>query len=217
MGRRVLRLEGGAAFGLGDHPTTQGAVEFLEKVLGGGESVLDYGTGSGVLAICAKCLGASRVVGVDVDDEAVASAERSWRETLEASEASGGLFFRSPEDFAEAEDFAAWLVQEHGQFQVVVANILRRPLVGLAKALACSCAPGGRLALTGLRADLGDGEAVREAFSDAFEDFVDVDLPGGWLLIEASKRPLERMATKATPKRGRFHGDQGVSACSCCH
>ena len=167
MGRRVLRLEGGAAFGLGDHPTTQGAVEFLERALRGAESVLDYGTGSGVLAICAKCLGASRVVAVDVDEDCVASAERSWR----ATGLEGGSFYRSPEGFAEAKDFALRLVKEHLEpleplnehgngFDVVVANILRRPLVGLAPALACSSAPGGRLALTGLRADLGDSEAV---------------------------------------------------------
>ncbi|CAK9106094.1 Ribosomal protein L11 methyltransferase (L11 Mtase) [Durusdinium trenchii] len=190
-GRRVLRLEGGAAFGLGDHPTTQGAVEFLEKVLSKHmtkadrvDRVLDYGTGSGVLAICAVHLGASTVVGVDVDEGSIDSAKRSCVSSLGAEKI---VFLSSPEDFAVAEEFAAHLVQDYGPFQVVVANILRRPLVGLAPALARSCENGGRLALTGLRVDLGDGEAVRQAFSPAFHSFVNVDLPGGWLLVEAER------------------------------
>eukprot|EP00434_Breviolum_minutum_P031034 symbB.v1.2.027451.t2/scaffold2817.1/size69569/6 len=186
-GRRVLRLEGGAAFGLGDHPTTQGAVEFLEKVLvaGTNANVLDYGTGSGILAICAAELGASTVVGVDVDEGSVESAKRSSTSSLGVKKSV--VFRCSPEDFAAAEEFASGLVKQFGPFTVVVANILRRPLVGLAPALACSCDAGARLALTGLRRDLKDGEAVREAFSPAFHNFVDIDLPGGWLLVEAER------------------------------
>lgn len=191
-GRLVLRLEGGAAFGLGDHPTTQGAVDFLERVLADGAreanaKVLDYGTGSGVLAICAAQFGAE-AVGVDVDADAVASAKRSWEASMPKEDRH--VEFRvSPQSFDEAEDFAQSLVQEFGSFDVVVANILRRPLVALAPALAAAAAPGARLALTGLRGELGDGTAVRQAFSESFDSFREVPLRDGWLLVEAERLP----------------------------
>eukprot|EP00927_Polykrikos_kofoidii_P056433 TRINITY_DN50547_c0_g1_i1.p1 TRINITY_DN50547_c0_g1~~TRINITY_DN50547_c0_g1_i1.p1 ORF type:complete len:284 (-),score=59.18 TRINITY_DN50547_c0_g1_i1:374-1225(-) len=82
-GRIVVRLEGGSGFGLGDHPTTRGAAALLEEAVPtrlntwGYCTVLDYGTGSGILAICAAFLGARQAVGVDVDVEAVAAAQRS--------------------------------------------------------------------------------------------------------------------------------------------
>ncbi|CAJ1414174.1 unnamed protein product [Effrenium voratum] len=190
--RVVLRLEGGAAFGLGDHPTTQGAVAFLEKVMTGGETVLDYGAGSGVLAICAAHLGASEVIGVDVDKGSVDSASRSCLSSLGIE--APVSFLCGPESFDEAEELCARLAQEKGPFDVVVANILRRPLIGLAPALARACATSGQLALTGLR--VGEGDAVRQAFSLYFSSFEETQLPGGWLLVTAEKGPA------FTPFRG---------------
>ncbi|CAE8640862.1 unnamed protein product [Polarella glacialis] len=194
-GRLVLRLEGGAAFGLGDHPTTQGAVEFLERRFGDdardgrtGRRVLDYGTGSGVLAICAAHLGAAIAVGVDVEAPSVASAARSCQMSLLPSTSRARLEFRlSPEDFSAAPGFAAALAQELGPFDMVVANILRRPLVALAPALAAAAAPGAVLALTGLRSDLGDYETICQAFGSHFEAFRERPLAGGWLLVEARR------------------------------
>lgn len=191
-GRSVLRLEGGAAFGLGDHPTTQGAAAFLERVVptaaGGAEGcrVLDYGTGSGVLAICSAMLGASLAVGVDADLQSVESARRSG--LLNSNIVHRVDFRLGPTDFDDACAFASSLAQDAGAFDVVVANILRRPLIALAPALAAAARPGAALALTGLRGDLGDALAVREAYDFAFEAFEEVPLEGGWLLVEAQRR-----------------------------
>jgi len=191
-GRVVLRLEGGAAFGLGDHPTTQGAAAFLEREFANegskGARVLDYGTGSGVLALCSVYLGASKAVGVDVDADSVASARRSAALNLIQEQPLPVIFSVGPQDFAEAEEAAAKLAEVSGSFGVVVANILRRPLVGLAPALAAAAQPGARLALTGLRVELGDGDVIRAAYGEAFEDFVDVPLDGGWLLVSARRK-----------------------------
>eukprot|EP00933_Yihiella_yeosuensis_P005227 TRINITY_DN109702_c0_g1_i1.p1 TRINITY_DN109702_c0_g1~~TRINITY_DN109702_c0_g1_i1.p1 ORF type:complete len:470 (+),score=72.52 TRINITY_DN109702_c0_g1_i1:121-1530(+) len=205
-GRLILRLEGGAAFGLGDHPTTQGAVEFLERQLSAksassnscGPKILDYGTGSGVLALCSVNMGASVAIGVDVDAPSVQSALRSGKLTAPSaidrtSSADGPMlwFTESPEDFSATPAFTTSLADDFGPFDVVVANILRRPLVALAPALAAAAAPGAAIALTGLRSDLGDFSAIVDAYSMFFEDLNEVPLSGGWLLIEGQRRREE--------------------------
>eukprot|EP00929_Paragymnodinium_shiwhaense_P060154 TRINITY_DN30072_c0_g1_i3.p1 TRINITY_DN30072_c0_g1~~TRINITY_DN30072_c0_g1_i3.p1 ORF type:complete len:318 (-),score=66.74 TRINITY_DN30072_c0_g1_i3:41-994(-) len=194
-GRTILQLEGGAAFGLGDHPTTQAACRFLEHVVpelrsaGASCRTLDYGSGSGVLAMCAASLGSTAVVGVDVDCPSVASAKRSLRLNVDSWPVE---FDRSPMDAGEASNYVREMVQRDGSdhFDVVVANILRRPLVELELALATAAAPGAWLGLTGLRKDLGDLEAIREAYCTStghFEALDAEDLEGGWLFIKARR------------------------------
>ncbi|CAJ1452361.1 unnamed protein product [Effrenium voratum] len=174
--RVVLRLEGGAAFGLGDHPTTQGAVAFLEKArLRRTETVLDYGAGSGVLAICAAHLGDS--------------ASRSCLSSLGIE--APVSFLCGPESFDEAEERGALWIKMCSSRLVIATE---RPLIGLAPALARACATSGQLALTGLR--VGEGDAVRQAFSLYFSSFEETQLPGGWLLVTAEKGPA------FTPFRG---------------
>jgi len=198
QGRVVLQLKGGAAFGLGDHPTTQGAAAFLERAVpvvaasmasgstvDSGPRVLDYGTGSGVLAICAGLLGAKAVVGVDVDAQSIASAQRSA--ALTPPPAATLEFREGPTDFRAATAFASALTKEAGAFDIVVANILRGPLVELAPAFSAATRPGAILGLTGLRSELGDVEAIVAAYEHAFEDFRHVQLEGGWLLLEARR------------------------------
>lgn len=186
-GRVVLRLEGGVAFGLGDHATTQGATAFVERTVPAmGECrVLDYGTGSGILAVCAAFLGARRAVGVDVDAPSVASAKRSAALNLLQGHALRCVeFLEGPADFSGATVFAESL----GQFDVVVANILRRPLVALAPALAAATRSGGALGLTGLRSDLGDFHEIQSGYDFAFEGFRKIELDGGWMLVEATRK-----------------------------
>jgi ribosomal protein L11 methyltransferase len=128
-----LVIDPGRAFGSGSHPTTRLCLEWLAGLLRGGESVLDYGCGSGVLAIGAARLGAARVTGIDIDPEAVDTAAANAR-------ANGveGATFCLPDGSID------------GTFDVVVANILARPLMALAPLLAARVKPGGMLALAGL-------------------------------------------------------------------
>jgi len=127
-----LRLDPGLAFGTGSHPTTCLCLEWMQLHLARGESLLDYGCGSGILAIAGARLGAGRVVGTDVDPQAI----------------------RASDDNARANDVAAAFVLpdalDAGMFDIVVANILANPLTLLAPALALRVRIGGRIALSGI-------------------------------------------------------------------
>ncbi|GHA68371.1 ribosomal protein L11 methyltransferase [Formosimonas limnophila] len=127
-----LRLDPGLAFGTGSHPTTRLCLQWLSAELPKDATVLDYGCGSGILAIAAKKLGASKVIGTDIDPQAVQSAV----------------------DNASANDAAAQFVlpdgMSSGQYGVVVANILSNPLKLLAPALVGYVADGGHLVLSGI-------------------------------------------------------------------
>ena len=127
-----LILDPGMAFGTGSHPTTRLCLEWLERTVTPDCSVLDYGCGSGILAIAAARLGAGRVAGVDIDPQAVASA----RANAERNEVSA-LFADSAEPVA-------------GEYDLVVANILSNPLRVLAPAICAHVRSGGCLALSGI-------------------------------------------------------------------
>ena len=134
----VLVLDPGMAFGTGSHPTTRLCLEWLERIVTPGLSVLDYGCGSGILAIAAAKLGATEVLGVDIDLQAVTAA----RNNAERNSVS-----------ATFDDSARPL---KGQFDLVVANILANPLKALAPAIAGHVRPGGQLALSGILAEQAD-------------------------------------------------------------
>ncbi len=134
-GALVLVLDPGMAFGTGSHPTTHLCLEWLEKTVAPGVSVLDYGCGSGILAIAAAKLGAGEVVGVDIDRQAVAAAQSNA-----ARNGADARFFDSASPVK-------------GQFDIVVANILANPLKALAPAIAAHVRAGGHLALSGILAE----------------------------------------------------------------
>ena len=127
-----LILDPGMAFGTGSHPTTRLCLEWLERNIDPGNTLLDYGCGSGILAIAGAKLGARDVVGVDIDPQAVVAA----RANAERNEVSARF------------DDAAQKLQ--GTFDRVVANILSNPLKVLAPAICGHVRPGGRLALSGI-------------------------------------------------------------------
>lgn len=133
-----LVLDPGMAFGTGSHPTTRLCLEWLERNVAEGCSVLDYGCGSGILAIAAARLGAGRVAGVDIDPQAVdaarANAERN----------------RVTAVFAESTLPVA------AEYDLVVANILSNPLRVLAPAICAHVRSGGRLALSGILREQAD-------------------------------------------------------------
>jgi ribosomal protein L11 methyltransferase len=136
----VLELDPGLAFGTGSHPTTRLCMEWLEAHPAPGKSVLDYGCGSGILAMVARKLGATPVAGVDIDPQAIASA----RDNAERNAVADIEYF-VPDDFAQS----AFAEQ---RFDVVVANILSSPLKLMAPMLSGRVADGGSLILSGVLA-----------------------------------------------------------------
>lgn len=148
----ILELDPGLAFGTGSHPTTRLCMEWLEANPPVGKSVLDYGCGSGILAMVAKKLGAAQVLGVDIDPQAIESAcDNASRNQCEIS-------YYLPDDFAQTPFGAA------GQrYDLVVANILSSPLKLMAPMLAGRVAPGGGLVLSGVLAR--QAEEVAEAYA----------------------------------------------------
>ncbi|GAB3539615.1 50S ribosomal protein L11 methyltransferase [Noviherbaspirillum agri] len=145
----VLELDPGLAFGTGSHPTTRLCMEWLEAHPPQGLAVLDYGCGSGILAMVAKKLNAAHVYGVDIDPQAIESA----RYNSERNHCEIAYFL--PEEFATAS---------HPQtFDVVVANILSSPLKLMAPMLSSRVAPGGMLVLSGILSRQADEVAAAYA------------------------------------------------------
>ncbi len=163
----VIRLDPGMAFGTGSHPTTQLVLRFVERMVAGGERVLDYGCGSGILAIAAAKLGAGKVDATDIDplavETAVANAERNQVE----------LGVCAPEDLGP------------GQYDIVLANILSQPLIVLAPLLAARTAPAGRIALAGVLDSQAD--EVAAAYAPWFAMTVPLRQEG-WALLEGLKK-----------------------------
>ena len=165
--RVAVRLDPGLAFGTGTHPTTQLVLRFLERAIRGGGSVLDYGCGSGILAIAAAKLGAGSVDGVDVDDQALATARDNAQ--------FNGVELRPalPEGLRP------------GAYEIVVSNILAQPLILLAPVLTARTAPGGKLALAGiLESQAAEVGAAYAAWLDMRID----SLLDGWALLVGSRR-----------------------------
>ena len=131
--REVIRLDPGLAFGTGTHPTTRMCLRWIAAHPPQGQRVLDYGCGSGILAIGAAKFGAASVDAVDIDEAAVRSTEAN-------AQANGVQLHAGLPDRA------------HGKYELVLANILATPLKVLAPLLCGHVAPGGSLVLAGILA-----------------------------------------------------------------
>jgi ribosomal protein L11 methyltransferase len=143
-----IRLDPGVAFGTGTHPTTRLCLRWLQQHMRHGARVLDYGCGSGVLAIAAAKLGAGEVVGTDIDEQALAAARaNSARNAVDA-------LYTAPGELGS------------GQFDVVLANILANPLRLLAPMLLARVAPGGSIVLSGVLQRQADGLIADYARAD---------------------------------------------------
>ena len=162
-----MRLDPGLAFGTGSHPTTRLCLKWLDTQLKGGESVLDYGCGSGILTIAALKLGAGSAVGVDIDEQAIrASNDNAAQNNVQAH-------FYLPDGLPQ------------GQFDVVVANILANPLRMLGEMLAARTKQGGRIVLSGLLAE--QSEELGEIYSQWF-DIEPAGTEEGWARLSGVKR-----------------------------
>ena len=129
-----VRLDPGVAFGTGSHPTTHLCLQWLDAHVKSTDNVLDFGCGTGILAIAAKLVGAASVTGTDIDPQAVESAhDNAVQNQVQAQ-------FFLPDDMPD------------GQFDIVVANILANPLKILAPALLGRVKPEGTLVLSGVLA-----------------------------------------------------------------
>jgi ribosomal protein L11 methyltransferase len=168
----VVRLDPGLAFGTGTHPTTALCLQFLDTMTLAGRTVVDYGCGSGILGIAALKLGASRVIAVDLDPQALIAT----RMNAERNAVGSRLETRAVSGHLEPAD-------------LVVANILAEPLIELAPILTRACRVDGDLILSGLLGTQTD--PVKAAYSSAF-DMVRVMEREDWCCIHA-RRARERV------------------------
>ena len=163
----LIELDPGLAFGTGSHPTTHLCAQWLAEHLQSGKTVLDYGCGSGILAIIAAKLGARDVVGVDIDDQAVQSTDYNAQNNgveLTASLPDG---------------------LQPGTFDVVVANILSNPLKVLAPMLCGRVAPGGQLILSGVL------ERQAQEVAAAYAPWIDISVwrsHEGWVCLAGTRK-----------------------------
>ena len=160
-------LDPGLAFGTGSHPTTRLCLRWLDANLPGGENVLDYGCGSGILAIAALKLGAAHAVGVDVDSQAVNASN----DNAAANKAEGARFYL-PDNAPPAS------------YDLVVANILTNPLRMLAPLLANATRQGGQIVLSGIL------EEQAQDVMKIYQQWFDMNAPifeEGWACLSGRK------------------------------
>lgn len=160
-------LDPGLAFGTGSHPTTHLCLAWLTQTVTVGKTVLDYGCGSGILAIAAKKLGASHVVGTDIDAQAIQSS-----------------VYNAEQNAVTADFYHASQYQSH-EFDIVVANILSSALSVLAPALAKSCKANGKIALSGILCE------QESAVSAIYAEWFDMQPPqymDSWVLLTGTKK-----------------------------
>jgi len=159
-------LDPGLAFGTGSHPTTHLCLEWLARQKSV-NSVLDYGCGSGILAIAARKLGSKYVVGVDIDEQAIIASRYNAQQNQVNIE------------FFDANMFT------HQTFDIVVANILSSALMVLAPALSKYCKTGGKIALSGIL------ENQKEALTVRYSEWFNMDTPeqkDAWILLTGTKK-----------------------------
>ena len=164
--QKVLRLDPGLAFGTGTHPTTRMCLRWIARQEWVGQRVLDYGCGSGILAMAAVLFGAGPTDAVDLDPAAVSST------TINAAANHVSLNAGLP-DLAQ------------GQYQAVLANILATPLKVLAPLLCSHLAPGAPLVLAGILSRQAD--ELKEAYAP-YVTLEVADEQEGWILMTATAR-----------------------------
>jgi ribosomal protein L11 methyltransferase len=168
QGEVALRLDPGLAFGTGTHPTTHLCLAWLDEQAELPGRVIDYGCGSGILAVAAALLGSRQIVAVDHDEQAVLATAQNAERNLVSERIEGFLPHQAPGDSAP----------------LVLANILAGTLIELAEQLTELTQPGGTLVLSGILSEQAD--SVAAAYQSAFGDMERREYDG-WVLM-AGKR-----------------------------
>ena len=168
-GKVIVHLDPGLAFGTGTHPTTALCLEWLDAADVTGKTVIDYGCGSGVLAVAALKLGAARTIGVDNDEQAIEAS----RVNAERNGVAANLDLYLPDDFPRERK------------NILIANILAGPLADLAPLFAACVVPGGLLALSGILK--GQETELLERYAEWFDDLA-VATREDWVRITGTRR-----------------------------
>lgn len=165
-----LMLDPGLAFGTGTHPTTAHCLRFLDKTVKGGELVIDYGCGSGILGIAALLLGSDRMLGVDNDPQALIATRQNAERNGISDDVYDVVF---PENTHKI------------QADIMVANILAGPLMFLAENIATLTKQGGKIALSGLLSHQAD--EVRQAYEPWFV-MDGIEQEEDWIILTGSRK-----------------------------
>ena len=177
-GEIAIEIDAGQAFGTGHHGTTAGCLEVISDVMRSRKvrRVLDLGTGSGVLAIAARKLAPVQVLATDIDPVAT----RVARENVRLNGIASGVALET------APGFHSTAFGRHGPFDLIIANILARPLMRMAPQLAAELAPGGDVILSGILAS--QRWKVLAAYNGAGLRHVRTIWREGWVTIHLDRR-----------------------------
>ena len=166
-----LMLDPGLAFGTGTHPTTALCLAWLDQTIQGGEHIVDYGCGSGILGIAALLLGAEKMTGVDIDPQALmATRDNASRNRI------------------SSDSFMVYLPDDEPQepADILVANILAGPLKALAEKLSTLVKPGGKLALSGLLSSQADELSAHYSQWFVMDSHQQQD---DWVILSGTRKP----------------------------
>lgn len=168
----ILKLDPGLAFGTGTHPTTALCLEYLAGLSLDNQTVIDFGCGSGILGIAAALLGASKVISVDHDPQAILSTQLNAKQNNVALNCYHSKLFVNPQPEAD----------------LLLANILASPLIMLAPTMSAAIKCGGTLVLSGLLVEQID--SVLSAYLDYF-DFETPRFQDNWVCLIGKKRDIK--------------------------
>ena len=179
-GKMVVNIDPGTAFGTGSHETTQLVIKQMDKYIKEGDRLLDVGTGSGILSVIGLMLGASHVLGTDLDPNAIIATA----ENMEANDISSELY-----EVIEGNIIDDKQIQDYARYEcydVVTANILADIIIPLLSEIAVHMKVGGVIITSGI-IDMKE-QAVKDAFAanDSFE-ILEVTYQGEWVSITAKR------------------------------